>query len=128
MVRPSAGGQGGRTSAAATKVPLITTLGTKGLPDIASRPSCAPLPPAMLGFVKQLVRPSRSPLAHSVCEHCHLVICLVPAVGWLDPSFGDSYDICPDDPYGSHAPAAAVEGVHQARLEPTPSTEETTRT
>ncbi|WP_164519759.1 hypothetical protein [Nocardioides ferulae] len=28
----------------------------------------------------------------------------VPEVGWLDPDFGDAYDMCEANPYGNHLP------------------------
>jgi hypothetical protein len=29
----------------------------------------------------------------------------VDGIGWLDPDAGDTYDICPEDPYGNHEPS-----------------------
>jgi hypothetical protein len=38
------------------------------------------------------------------CRYCGQLIVDVPGVGWLDPDPGDSYDICPAQPYGIHEP------------------------
>ena len=40
----------------------------------------------------------------SICAHCHVRLVDVPEVGWVDPERGGSYDVCPLDPWGNHAP------------------------
>lgn len=39
-----------------------------------------------------------------ICAHCHVRLVDVPEVGWVDPERGGSYDVCPLDPWGNHAP------------------------
>ena len=44
-------------------------------------------------------------LTHDRCRFCHDQIVQVPDIGWLDPTPGDSYDLCPSSPYGDHEPS-----------------------
>lgn len=39
-------------------------------------------------------------LPHARCRHCHDQIVEAPDIGWLDPTPGDTYDLCPSSPYG----------------------------
>jgi hypothetical protein len=39
----------------------------------------------------------------AICCHCGVALAWVEEVGWVDNSAG-SYDMCDDDPYGSHQP------------------------
>lgn len=52
------------------------------------------------------LRTDHLPHHHAVCAHCHQRIVEVDEVGWVDPDGGDSYDLCPGDPYGNHEPQA----------------------
>lgn len=40
----------------------------------------------------------------STCLHCHQLIVEVADIGWVDPDLGDSYDLCPSDPFANHQP------------------------
>ena len=44
-------------------------------------------------------------LPHAHCRYCDQGIVEVPDIGWLDPSPGDTYDLCPISPYGDHEPS-----------------------
>ncbi len=46
-------------------------------------------------------------LPHARFRYCHQEIVQVPDVGWLDPKFGDDYDLCPASPYADHEPSDA---------------------
>ena len=46
-------------------------------------------------------------LPHACCRYCDQRIVEVPDVGWLDPSPGDTYDLCPASRYGDHEPSDA---------------------
>ena len=48
-----------------------------------------------------------STLPHALCRHCHQEIVEVAEIGWLDPTPGDTYDLCPDSSYGDHEPTDA---------------------
>jgi hypothetical protein len=43
-------------------------------------------------------------LVHALCRHCRQEIVEVADIGWLDPTPGDTYDLCPASPYGEHQP------------------------
>jgi len=43
----------------------------------------------------------------AVCAHCHVRLVDVPEVGWVDPGRDGPYDVCPEDPWGNHAPDLA---------------------
>ena len=59
-------------------------------------------------MVESMKRISRSvdgnTLPHAECRYCHHEIVAAPDSGWLDPTPGDSYDMCPGSPYGDHEP------------------------
>ena len=40
----------------------------------------------------------------SRCRACGHLIVEVPEVGWIDPDRGDTYDLCPLDPWANHDP------------------------
>lgn len=44
-------------------------------------------------------------LPHAHCRYCGREIVEAPDIGWLDPTPGDSYDVCPGSPYGDHEPS-----------------------
>jgi hypothetical protein len=46
-------------------------------------------------------------LPHAHCRYCDQDIVEVPDIGWLDPTPGDTYDLCPGSPYGDHEPSDA---------------------
>ncbi len=46
-------------------------------------------------------------LPRADCRYCHRPIVKVPEIGWLDPTPGNSYDVCPDSSYGDHEPSDA---------------------
>ena len=46
-------------------------------------------------------------LPHARCRSCHQVIVEAPIIGWLDPTPGDTYDLCPRSQYGDHEPSDA---------------------
>jgi hypothetical protein len=46
-------------------------------------------------------------LPHAHCRYCHQEIVEAAGIGWLDPTPGDTYDVCPDNPYGDHEPSDA---------------------
>ncbi|MCD4523919.1 hypothetical protein [Nocardioides sp. cx-173] len=56
----------------------------------------------------------------SVCRHCHEAIVSIDEVGWLDPDGRHTYDICPLDRFGNHAPdvLTAEESELRSLLEP----------
>lgn len=56
-------------------------------------------------------------LPQARCRYCHELIVEVPGIGWLDPTPGDTYDLCPSSPYGDHQPSDA-RGDISARLGP----------
>lgn len=43
-------------------------------------------------------------LRSSRCRTCGQLIVEVPEVGWIDPDRGDTYDLCPLDPWANHDP------------------------
>jgi hypothetical protein len=43
-------------------------------------------------------------LLHAHCRFCHQEIVDVADIGWLDPTPGDTYDLCPASAYGEHRP------------------------
>ncbi|MCW2848411.1 MAG: hypothetical protein JWR90_2385 [Marmoricola sp.] len=46
-------------------------------------------------------------LPHAHCRYCNQDIVKVADIGWLDPTPGDTYDLCPGSPYGDHEPSDA---------------------
>lgn len=62
-------------------------------------------------IVESVIRISRSvdghTLPHAHCRYCDQEIVEVPDIGWLDPTPGDTYDLCPGTPYGDHEPSDA---------------------
>jgi hypothetical protein len=56
-----------------------------------------------------MIRISRSvdgkTLPHAYCRYCHQLIVEAPDIGWLDPTPGDTYDLCPGSPYADHEPS-----------------------
>ena len=62
-------------------------------------------------IVERVIRISRSvdghTLPHAHCRYCDQEIVEVPDIGWLDPTPGDTYDLCPGTPYGDHEPSDA---------------------
>ncbi|MCW2817786.1 MAG: hypothetical protein JWR42_573 [Marmoricola sp.] len=46
-------------------------------------------------------------LPHAHCRFCDREIVQAPGVGWLNPSPGDDYDLCPASAYGDHEPVDA---------------------
>jgi hypothetical protein len=58
--------------------------------------------------VKPFARKEHVDGPRSTCRHCGQHIVRVPEVGWVDPVAGDSYDVCPGDPFGNHDPAPAA--------------------
>lgn len=48
-----------------------------------------------------------SSLAHAFCRYCDQEIVDAPDIGWLDPTPGDTYDLCPVSTYGDHEPSDA---------------------
>lgn len=56
----------------------------------------------MVRFVRRI--PSAS-LEHARCRYCDRDIVLAPEIGWLDPTPGSTYDMCPDAPYADHEPS-----------------------
>ncbi|MCW2834530.1 MAG: hypothetical protein JWN68_2483 [Nocardioides sp.] len=56
-------------------------------------------------------------LPHDNCRFCHEQIVQVSDIGWLDPTPGDTYDLCPSGPYGDHEPSdAPIETRARVRL------------
>ena len=43
-------------------------------------------------------------LPHAHCRFCDRDIVQAPGVGWLIPTAGDDYDLCPSSTYGDHEP------------------------
>jgi hypothetical protein len=41
-------------------------------------------------------------LPHAHCGYCDQEIIEAPEVGWLDPTPGDTYDLCPGSTYADH--------------------------
>lgn len=58
-----------------------------------------------------MVRISRSlegkTLSHAYCRYCDQENVEVSDIGWLEPTPGDTYDLCPGSPYGDHEPVRA---------------------
>jgi hypothetical protein len=46
-------------------------------------------------------------LSHAHCRYCEQEIVQAPGIGWLDPTPGETYDLCPASPYGDHEPSDA---------------------
>ncbi len=46
-------------------------------------------------------------LPHAQCRFCHRGIVDAPEIGWLDPTPGETYDLCPSSAYGDHEPSDA---------------------
>jgi hypothetical protein len=46
-------------------------------------------------------------LPHARCRYCDQGIVEAPDIGWLDPTPGDTYDLCPGSLYGDHEPSDA---------------------
>jgi hypothetical protein len=59
-------------------------------------------------------------LPHAHCRYCNEDIVEVRDVGWLDPTPGDSYDMCPGSPYGDHEPSDARGDLKRPRFDAAP--------
>jgi hypothetical protein len=55
--------------------------------------------------VRGIVRSEHRTHPRAVCRNCGQLIVRVDGIGWLDPDIWDTYDLCPDDPYGNHQPS-----------------------
>ncbi|MDX6299835.1 MAG: hypothetical protein QOF53_1049 [Nocardioidaceae bacterium] len=87
-----------------------------------------PTGPALLESRGDIVNPmkriSRSvdskTLAHAHCRYCEQEIVQAPDIGWLDPTPGASYDLCPGSSYGDHEPSDARGDLKRPRFDAAP--------
>lgn len=88
--------------------PCLRQPGTFDPTGESNRPCLAIRPDAIVESMKRISRSVEDKtLPHAHGRYCDQEIVEAPDIGWLDPTPGDTYDLCPGSRYGDHEPSDA---------------------